>query len=196
MRLALVLVFAVGCSGVLALGCQPSSTATTDGPSGMSCRADCECAAATLAAGGPDCVDGHCGTRTSGPERGSYCQLYGADWPAGCACRVGACDERGCCVQADGTVASPDDAMCLPYSCRADCECTVALAGGDTCEGGMCVYRGRIPIGLCAPPGTEPGPRYCACVGGTCDDRQCCVLPDGTVATASDPACLTTDGGL
>jgi hypothetical protein len=65
--------------------------------------------------------------------------------------------------------------------CTVDCECGMLV-----CVDGFCQVRGRLSHGLCNPYG---GPADCACVGGTCDERWCCVLPDGTIAGPSSPAC-------
>jgi hypothetical protein len=99
-------------------------------------------------------------------------------------------------MTADGGVAAPDDPECRPMACRADCECLGGepASGGNTCAGGLCGVSRLQATGLCIKfdGGTIPGegwPTYCACNGGTCDARQCCVLPDGTVAQTADPAC-------
>ena len=83
--------------------------------------------------------------------------------------------------------------------CRADCECLRAseFAGGNTCDGDYrCAFAAGTTTGLCAPgAGPTDWPLLCACTGGTCDDRMCCVQADGTVANAWDPPCLPPNGG-
>src|SRR5262245_56243911 len=55
-----------------------------------------------------------------------------------------------------------------PLACTADCECP-----SFCCNGNQCMECFRPTLGLCGPEGD------CACVGGTCDSRHCCVLADG-----------------
>ena len=69
-------------------------------------------------------------------------------------------------------------------TCTADCECT---AIGDVCRYGECVRRPGVPEGICSIDGGGPMP--CPCLGGSCDDRGCCVLPDGAIDNGSGPAC-------
>src|SRR5688572_3429699 len=65
-------------------------------------------------------------------------------------------------------------------ACTADCECH-----GDCCIDGACYPCGRRLHGLCGLQVT-PG---CPCFGGTCDERHCCVLPNGTIDPGGGPAC-------
>jgi hypothetical protein len=68
--------------------------------------------------------------------------------------------------------------------CRGDCECD----GTTSCVAGACVEVGRPAEGICGDPKAD-----CPCNGGVCVDH-CCILPDGGLATAGDPAC-TADAG-
>jgi hypothetical protein len=66
--------------------------------------------------------------------------------------------------------------------CTADCECR---GYGLSCTyPGVCGVQGAPDIGVCGLPGWD-----CPCVGGTCDERHCCVLPDGGIDPGSGPAC-------
>ena len=79
----------------------------------MPCRADCECYMATEYAGGDSCGGTRC--MYSGGQSVAWCgDVAPKEWPVWCACTVGTCDERGCCVQADGTVATATEPPCLP----------------------------------------------------------------------------------
>ncbi len=73
-------------------------------------------------------------------------------------------------------------------ACTADCECTT-----QCCRGGMCAYCGAMPRGLCEF--YMPWPSDCACTGGVCDARHCCILPDGRIAQPFDPECGPPDAG-
>lgn len=94
---------------------------------------------------------------------------------------------------ASGTGAQPGDGASdayYPKSCRSQCEC----GWGEGCFSGHCTFMGDLPnpYDFCAPAGGGNG--KCACVGGTCRaSDNCCVLPDGTVANSSDPACAPAD---
>jgi cysteine-rich repeat protein len=77
---------------------------------------------------------------------------------------------------------------CTPTRrCTADCECS-----GDYCgSGGLCYGPAQMVSGLCGERATyDP----CVCTGGTCDDRGCCILPDGHIARPDDPACAAVCG--
>src|SRR5207247_1592498 len=55
-------------------------------------------------------------------------------------------------------------------TCIADCECPL----DGYCVNGQCVdsnQAGRRRIGICGGPDAD-----CACSGGTCDSRGCCML--------------------
>ena len=73
--------------------------------------------------------------------------------------------------------------------CTADCEC---LQYSRACDSdGTCHSVGRPPFGLCP---FNPGSSYsCPCVGGACDERGCCVLPDGGIDNGFGPACMPPD---
>jgi hypothetical protein len=137
-----------------------------DGIMNQLCTRDADCPA------GMTCGDGIDGADAENPN---ICyQQCGSN--ADCARCDMRCNERGRCGQVE-----------IPTTpCVADCECQHAT-GGDTCEMGWCRYRGRPPAGLCDLPGDSAA--ECACHGGTCDSRHCCVLPDGTIATLGSPAC-------
>lgn len=47
---------------------------------------------------------------------------------------------------------------------------------------------GRPPYGICGP--------NCPCVGGTCDEQACCVLPDGGIDNGFDTACMPFDANF
>ena len=82
---------------------------------------------------------------------------------------------------------SAEDAGADAPSCTADCECPTRC-----CDLGVCRACGRPALGLCGG-----GERACPCIGGTCDQRLCCVLPDGTIDPGTGPACTASrpDGG-
>ena len=83
------------------------------------------------------------------------------------------CDtENGICVTAHE--ASP------PIECRGDCECPEGACVAGTCD----PYAASSRRGICESIGGD-----CACIGGNCDERGCCVLPDGTIDDGSGEAC-------
>jgi hypothetical protein len=86
------------------------------------------------------------------------------------------CNTRGLC--------EPNFLPFIP--CQHDCECQVFPTSGTNCSQGWCYSTGRQLAGLC--PGT-PDQGGCACTGGTCDARGCCILPDGSIADLPSPAC-------
>lgn len=65
--------------------------------------------------------------------------------------------------------------------CVADCECP------SNCLLGHCIESDAPRLGLCAPDGD------CRCVNGRCDERECCIKPDGEVATFLSPECTGAD---
>lgn len=84
------------------------------------------------------------------------------------------------------TAAAIDAKAGIP--CQADCECPeYCCVGATPTHAGVCGVCGREPGGLC---GLSDGTGDCACVGGTCDSRHCCVLPDGAFAAPGGPVCL------
>ena len=68
--------------------------------------------------------------------------------------------------------------------CTADCECSALGFAGCTYQH-QCGSVGRPPQGICY---ADQSP-LCPCVGGTCDDRHCCLLPDGGIDPGWGPAC-------
>ena len=74
---------------------------------------------------------------------------------------------------------SPEQPPAVP--CRADCDCDEG-----SCVAGFCdPYASSPRLGICESHGGD-----CSCTGGTCDDRGCCQLPDGTVDTGFGAGCL------
>jgi len=132
-----------------------------------------------------------------------YCgDIVNAEELRSCYCVGGTCDDRACCMLPDGGYALQGDPACEAPSprvaCRSDCTCLAVYGAtsGAWCDGIVCHVnsRQREPRGLCTPAsGGAPGD--CPCTGGTCDERRCCVLPDGTTAGPSDPACVPPDAG-
>lgn len=68
--------------------------------------------------------------------------------------------------------------------CVSDCECT---GNAGNCFAGQCIENGWARLGLCGPDGD------CQCINGRCDERQCCIKPDGEVATFLSPECTGAD---
>jgi len=81
--------------------------------------------------------------------------------------------------------ANPVDANLAPdqLSCQADCECRLGIDW--CCLNGKCASGDQKPLGCEARSlrfcygGGDAG--VCPCVGGTCDSRHCCLLPDGGI---------------
>jgi hypothetical protein len=72
--------------------------------------------------------------------------------------------------------------------CTADCECGSSSACCMGTPQGECVAQcGRLDFGFCGYD--------CPCAGGTCDDRHCCVLPDGAIDNGFGAACTAPDAG-
>jgi hypothetical protein len=75
--------------------------------------------------------------------------------------------------------------------CQADCEC-----GTEKCLANVCVGGHQIPMSGYCGRGITTHPVGCDCVGGTCDSRGCCVLPDGGIDNGYGLACWPRDAGV
>ena len=96
----------------------------------------------------------------------------------------------------DAGVDAADGGVDGGVECNHDCECAVLptpVGGGGLCDLRLhrCFVGGVPPTNICSRmPGPGPLPDgYCACRGGTCDERRCCVLPDGRIPYLTDPEC-------
>jgi hypothetical protein len=89
-----------------------------------------------------------------------------------------------CDMQCDLTLGICRKASSSPEAgppCTADCECSEGK-----CILGQCYSLARSArLGICS----HTVERTCECIGGTCREDGCCVLPDGTIDPGTGPAC-------
>jgi hypothetical protein len=90
------------------------------------------------------------------------------------------------CVDVDLRVRFSGEHPDAGVPCQADCECPSQCCNGGYCWAGC----GRPVLGLCGVPGND-----CPCAGGACDERHCCVLPNGGVDDGFGFACRPDDAG-
>jgi len=98
-------------------------------------------------------------------------------WRRVFAVLAGAFAIAGCTESNDTGVGRP---------CAADCECLDVISIGHSCcfDGHCAEQCGAPSSGICGDGGD------CPCVGGTCDERGCCLVDDGaSIDSGGGPAC-------